>query len=201
MSILSRTLALAAALTLVACGGGTKQQDTKPIADVKAEVAVELGEFTLFDGDEPIAKVHADGSTELSNNQDGTVTWKKGPTIQQDGTVLFNGNAVAKINADGTILDLESKQNLPVTITPDRITVTGDKQTALELSAEGNITVIGEEAKKPARIEGAKTPGQRRTVLAFVALMLGGPRTPGGGDAPPTEGGEPPATPPATPPG
>lgn len=175
MKTLRGALALAVTLAFAACGGGNKQADTTTTttAAAQADVAVELGEFTLFDGDNAVAKIHADGSTELGGTSESGPTWKPGPTIKQDGTVEFEGAAVAKINADGTIVDVRSNQKLPVTVTSDRITVQGEKQITLDLAANGSITITGEQSDKPARIEGANTPGQRRTALSFLAILLG----------------------------
>lgn len=190
-----RSLLFAFCVVAAACGGGSKQAEatTPATATVQADVVLELGELTLFEGDEAIAKIHADGKTEFGEGG----TWKSGPTLKQDGTVEVEGTAVAKVNADGTIIDVKSNAKLPLVVTADKVTMSsGDQSMSIELGATGAITVVGDNAsqpKKPIRVDGAKTPGQRRTALAFLAIMVGAAAA---GPPPSEEGTAPPATPP-----
>jgi hypothetical protein len=183
---------LALVLGIAACGGkstDTAGTTTTPTAPATAGAAVELGEMTLFDGDEAALKIHADGTTEMGYRSGGTAelkpgeTWssdslpmqmKAGPKIEADGTIAVNGEPRVRINADGTITNLADNTALPIAITADKMTVTdGGNQMGFDLAADGKLTIFGgrgEPPKKPLRIEGADSPGKRRTMLAFLAL-------------------------------
>ncbi|MEJ7601824.1 MAG: hypothetical protein WKG01_28255 [Kofleriaceae bacterium] len=163
---------LAIALALAACG--SKGEPTTPSQPaVAASAPVELGEMAMLEGDTPMVKIHADGTTEMS---EGPGEFRAGPTIKADGTVEFQGQPVARIQADGTIVSLGAGAGpLPIVVTADKATITErDKQIGLELSASGELTVVGTGMKpdKPVRIQGADTPGKRRTVLAFASIMF-----------------------------
>ena len=183
------TLASALVLALTACGGKTKDSSsTGTSTTAPTAAAVELGEMTLFDGDEAAMKIHADGSTEMGFRSGGTAelkpgeTWssdslpmqlKPGPTIQADGTIAIKNEPKVRINADGTITDLRDNSAFPIAVTADKMTVRHDgKQFGFDLAADGKLATFGGEnpPKKPLRIEGADTPGKRRTMLAFIAL-------------------------------
>src|SRR5690348_18167044 len=43
-----------------------------------------------------------------------------GPTVAADGTVSVGTTEVARINADGSVVDLLTQSNLPITLTADR---------------------------------------------------------------------------------
>jgi hypothetical protein len=167
IKVLVVAVALAAS---VACGGGKGGGGggggTGPKVDASA--VVELGEMTLFEGDQPVFKVHADGKTEIEG--------KPGPTIKTDGTIEHEGKALARINADGTIFDIGSNTKLPVTLGPDKFTIEFQgKQMGMSIADNGALTLFGAEEggpDKPIRVEGADTPGKRRTILAVVALVM-----------------------------
>lgn len=160
----------------VACGGGSKKEEpTTPPPTVEAHVVLELGELVLFEGDQAIAKIHADGKSEYFEGG----TWKPGPMMKQDGSIEFEGTAVAKVNADGTIVDAKSNAKMPLVVTTDKMTISGEGGTefAVEIAETGTISVIGEkQPPKAMRIDGAKTPGQRKTALVFLAMMVGSAR-------------------------
>lgn len=183
------TLTSALVLALTACGGKSKPDtSTGTSTTAPAAAAVELGEMTLFDGDEAALKIHADGTTEMGYRSGSTSelkpgeTWssdslpmqlKAGPTIQADGTIAVKNEPKVRINADGTITDLRDNSVLPLAITADKMTLTHEgKQVGFDLAADGKLTTFGSDnpPKKPLRIEGADTPGKRRTILSFIAL-------------------------------
>jgi len=173
---------------LAACGGKSSPDTTT--TKVATSGGIELGEITMFDGDDAMLKMHADGTTEVGGrsgemkpDKDGkmssdslAITFKPGPTIKADGSIVFQGEPVARINADGTIVGLKGKtEQLPIVVTADKVTVSeGGKQMGFELAANGAVTVFGGDKKpdKPIRVEGADTAGKRRLVLAFTSLMF-----------------------------
>lgn len=176
------------AMMLVACGGSQGPQDKKalelsdqppvtyetpagkqaPLADGPAHL--ELAEITVFQAQTPVFKIHADGSTEVSDGSG----WQKGPTIKVDGTLVHEGQAVARANPDGTLVNLRNGETLPIKITSDSATMEqGGKKVGVSLSAEGALTIIGDkQPPQPIRVEGATTPGKRKTVLVFMAALM-----------------------------
>lgn len=190
---LAKTLVGLALSVAAACGGGAKKEaPTTPQPEVQAEVVLELGELVLFEGDQAIAKIHADGKSEYFEGG----TWKPGPMMKQDGSIEFEGTAVAKVNADGTIVDAKSNAKMPLVVTSDKMTISGEggPDFAVEIGATGAISVIGEkQPPKAMRIDGAKTPGQRKTALVFLAMMVGSART---APPPPSSTGDVPVSPP-----
>ena len=191
---------LVAICALAACGGKTEDRGTTPATAPAPVAAVELGEMTLWDGDEAALRIHADGSTEMGFRSGGTSdlkpgqTWssdslplqlRPGPAIQADGTVAFKGEPRVRINADGTITDLRAGTAFPILVTGDKVTITsGGHRMGFDVAADGSVTVFGGKSppRKPLRLEGADTPGKRRTILAFISLnFLGREGTPAGG--------------------
>lgn len=181
---MTRTIFLT--FVLAACGSkpATSTTPTQPAS------TFELGELTVFDGDQAMLKIHADGSTELGGHSGKLevkpgqtastdslpVVWKAGPVFKTDGTIEYKGKAVAKVNADGTVMNLETNKAEPITITSDKATF---EKGAIELSADGKMSFVGGNGTPPEKtphVTGADTPGKRRTVLALVGLMLGGER-------------------------
>lgn len=172
-------------LLLVACGG---KSTTTPTSPKPPTTTFELGELTVFEGKDAMVKIHADGTSELGGHSGKLevkpgetassdalpITWKPGPVFKTDGTIEYEGKPVARVNADGTVMDLTANKPVPITITADKITF--DKG-SIDLAADGTMTLVGGEGTKPdkaPRVEGADTPGKRRTVLALVGLLLGG---------------------------
>jgi hypothetical protein len=192
-----RLMTLGLCFALAACGG--KTASTTATVTKPADAAVEFGEMTLWDGEEAAMKVHADGTTEVgfrsgrlelqgghASSDQLPLRLKPGPTITADGTIAIKNEPKLRINADGTITDLRDNTPFPIAVTPDKVTITnGDRQFGFELAATGEVTVFGgmNPTTKPLRIEGADTPGKRRTMLAFISLSFL-PAQPG----PPIEG-------------
>jgi len=153
---------------------------------------IELGELTLFEGDDAVLKIHADGSTEMghrsgklelkpgqvASSSSLPVTFQAGPTIKPDGTIESKGQAVARLKPDGTIVNLKTNVTLPAIVGADKVTITERGTTiTIELAADGTLSVIGAKKNhpdKPMRLAGADTPGKRKIVLALIAVMTGG---------------------------
>jgi hypothetical protein len=180
-------------LAVAACAN----KSPAPVAPPPAPVALELGEITLFEGANAMLKIHADGTTELGGHSGRLeitpgktastdslpITWKPGPTLHADGSISAAGAAVAKVNADGSIVELKTGTTLPFSITPDKVTFASEGTSiTVELSADGKLSRAGapaEPADKQIHVEGADTAGKRRTILVMVGVMLapGKPRT------------------------
>ncbi|MFT3698727.1 MAG: hypothetical protein QM831_36610 [Kofleriaceae bacterium] len=179
---------LAFVLGLVACGGSSKPAPAPTPAPVAAPAnGVELGELTFFIGADATFKLHSTGASEINNGK----AWSAGPTFKADGTIEENGVAKAKINADGSISGIGTADKVDMKIEGDKATIPVDKGTLeLTLGADGKITMTGLPVTIPPdkqpRVEGADTPGKRRTALIITVLVVA------------TETGDKPAAPPAT---
>ena len=175
---------------LVGCAaGGYRPKAPSPTARAAAAPAVvELGEVTLYEGDDAVMKIHADGSTEIgyrsgrldvkpgvtASSKSLPLRLRPGPAIRTDGTFAWKGEDVIRVNADGTFTDVRANQPVPIVITGDTAR-RRDHDVGIELAADGSIRVFGgnpEALDKPLRVEGADTPGKRRAILAFAALQL-----------------------------
>lgn len=178
-------------LVLAACGGASTGHATTPSSTTAAPAAAttfELGEITVFDGPDAMLKVHADGSTELGGHDSQMapgattattkVVWQPGPTLKPDGTIEWQGKAVAKLADDGTLQDLTSSTPTGIHVTADELAITDHGQTVtLALAADGKVTITNAPGKlhdQPPHVEGADTPAKRRTVLTLIGLLLGG---------------------------
>jgi hypothetical protein len=185
-----RLIAILVVSTFAACGGKTASVASLSNAPVAQGSAVELGEITIFDDAEPMLKIHADGSTEMANksgrlytvpgttasSRSLTITWQAGPTIRPDGIVSADGRDVARINADGTVIILETSEPLPATITDDKLTVTRQDGSTRTLALGADGALVASHGNRPptpqGRVVGADTAGKRRTVLSLIAMML-----------------------------
>ncbi len=183
-------LSILASMALAACAGKSSPSSTPIPPTAAPATALELGEITLFEGANAMLKIHANGTTELggrsgridlkpgvtASSDSLPITWKAGPTLRADGTLEAEGAAVAKLNADGTIVELKTNKTLPLTVTADKVTFTVDANTvAVELAADGKLSRVGapaEPADKQIRVEGADTAGKRRSALVMLAVML-----------------------------
>ncbi|HEY4239588.1 MAG TPA: hypothetical protein VGM88_07215 [Kofleriaceae bacterium] len=164
------------------CGGkaGPTGGDPTPkavVASVPASSgAVELGEMTIYEGKEVMARLHADGSTELATTDgSGAAAFQPGPVIKADGTFADkSGAAHSRLNPNGTITDLDSNQPLPITVTIDSVTIIDQgQQNRITLGADGTINLPQPQPPEHTpHVEGADTPGKRRVVLALMGIML-----------------------------
>lgn len=165
-------------VALGACGGKSTESTTTPPPTPTAPAAtttLELGELTVYDGSDAMVKIHANGNTEMGGQSNGTVTYKAGPVLATDGTATYEGKPVAKLNADGTVMDLTTNKIVPITVTADKLTVNAGAQSAsIVLNADGSMTIPNGGSKAAPRVEGADTAGKRRAVLLMVGLLMGG---------------------------
>ena len=176
-------------VALAACASKPTTPATPPPT---AATTLELGEMTIFDGANAMFKVHANGSTEMGMHKGSMaiepgktastdslpIVWEPGPTLHADGTIDGKTGPVAKINFEsgGTIVELKTNKTLPITVADDKLTITNNgTSVSAQLAADGNLTVLNppEGSKKmEIRVEGADTPGKRRTMLALLGLLF-----------------------------
>lgn len=174
---------------VMACGGKPSTETTTPPAPPASQL--ELGEITVFDGANAMLKIHANGTTEMASHK-GTmeikpgqpassdslpIVWDAGPTLHADGTIDAKGAAVARVNGDGSIMELKTNTALPVKVADDKVTITDSKGTSVsaQLGSDGKLTFINapdREHLPQIRVEGADTQGKRRTVLAILGVIF-----------------------------
>lgn len=175
-------------VALAACGGKSSgTTTTPPPTTAPATTPIELGEVTVFEGKDAMLKIHADGTTEMGGHS-GTmelknghassdslpVTYKPGPVLKTDGTATYEGKPVAKLNADGTVMDLTTNKIVPITVTADKLTISADGQTVeIAITADGTMTMPNGGKVAP-HVEGADSAGKRRAVLLMVGMLIGG---------------------------
>ncbi len=192
---MKKLLFLAAAL-LAACGGGPKPAPAEPTPAPAAAPAAptgpwELGELKFYQGDELGMQLHANGHLEvkLVHGEPGKPPeerWQDVGAVSPDGTVTaIDGKKHAEIKPDGSVVTQDGA-TAPFHLEGDTLVV-ADKKITID---DKGILQGGNDMGKPMRIEGATTPGLKRTALVVLALILSsGPQ-----EAPPT------ATSPAAPP-
>lgn len=156
-------LAFVLALAAAACGGKSSSTPTTPEPPVTEKAAnlstLELGELKIVDTEKNEAVlVHADGKIEIGGNVIATIT--------ADGKLKSPaGEELMMLEADGS-LKVKSGQVPPIVFGPDSVTAEGKTVT---IDAEGKI--VGGTDAAPLKVEGATTPGLKRTAL-FVLLGL-----------------------------
>ncbi|MDX2088461.1 MAG: hypothetical protein SFX73_11460 [Kofleriaceae bacterium] len=163
-------LAFVLALAVAACGGKSSSTPTTPEPPMTEKApaglsSLELGELKIVDTEKNEAiLIHADGKIEIGGQVLASVT--------ADGKLRnqASGEDVLMLEADGS-LKVKSGQIPPVVFAADG-TVTADGKT-ISIDAEGKI--VGGEEAAPLKVEGATTPGLKRTALfVLVGLMMGG---------------------------
>ena len=172
-------LAIAFVLLASACGGKSRkpeQTTTTATVAASADVQLELAEMKLIDvKSQKAVLVHANGEIEIEGVKPVKVT-KDGKMMNQAGEVGFT------LKPDGTILGPDGKP-LEITLSADAVIKSGDK--TISIDATGALVGSNPEAGEM-KIEGADTPGKRRTAL-FVLIAL--TATTGAAEPPPTSGG------------
>ncbi|HLL23661.1 MAG TPA: hypothetical protein VK427_16095 [Kofleriaceae bacterium] len=174
--------ALGAAL-LGACGSKKPEPAAPPAgsaapAPAITGVTLELAELKIID----VAKnqavlVHADGEIEYQG--------MKGVRVTKDGRIMKSdtGEVGFTLLPDGAIQGPDGKV-IDVTLTPDGVIKIGDK--AVSIGDNGAI-VGGQPGAPEMKIEGATTPGLKRTAM-FVLIALTTPE-----ETPPPPAPAPPA--------
>ncbi len=162
------------AVALVACGSKSKSDTTTAEQPAATDgVALKLAEVTVYDGKEPLFKLHADGTTELGTKEATEVKWVAGPTFKADGTLLVDGEPKAKLTQAGIAITGTDKV-LPLAIKEDSVSVSdADKQISFSLEADGSLKVAGLDTKgKSFRFEGASPEALHTGLVVWSALFV-----------------------------
>ncbi len=184
------------AIVLAACGGGNKPAATQtaPLPTATATAAastgtVELGELKFFEGDEMGMQLHANGHLEvkMTHSEAGKPpqdSWQEVGAIAADGSVTGpDGKKHAEIKADGSMVSPDG-QTAPFHLEGETLVI-ADKKITID---DKGILQGGNDGGKPVRIEGATTPGLKRTALVLLALLMASPEE-GESHAQPAQGG------------
>ena len=173
---------LVVAFALAACGGGNKQAATEtapapvaaaPAAPAAAAGSVEVGELKFFEGDEMGMQLHANGHLEvkMTHSEPGKPTqetWRDVAAIATDGTISGpDGQKHAEIKPDGSLVSPDG-QAAPFHLDGEALVI-ADKKITID---DKGILQGGNDMGKPVRIEGATTPGLKRTALVVLALVM-----------------------------
>ncbi|MDQ3339593.1 MAG: hypothetical protein M4D80_30880 [Myxococcota bacterium] len=160
-----KRLAFAFMLLAAACSS-KKSENTTPTGGgstvtAATGVALELGEMKLVDvGKNKALLIHANGEIEYEGAVGARVT-KQGTIVNDKGEVGFT------LLADGSIKGPDGKV-IDVTLSNEGVIKVGDK--TISIDADGSLKGANPEAPQM-KIEGATTPGLRRTAM-FVLVAL-----------------------------
>lgn len=170
------------AIALAACGGGNKPvapvapPPAVPVAAAAPAGSIELGELKFYAGDDLGMQIHANGHFEVrvSHAEPGKpaeTSWQDVGSIGADGTISSSDGAKhGQIKPDGSFVGPEG-QVAPFKLDGEALVV-ADKKITID---DKGILQGGNDMGKPMRIEGATTPGLKRTALIVLALLMGGP--------------------------
>jgi hypothetical protein len=178
---------LVVAITLAACGGGNKQPATEPTPTTPTTAAaapasagtVELGELKFYAGDDLGMQLHANGHLEvkMAHEEAGKppeTMWQDIGAIATDGTITTaDGQKHGQITADGSLVSPDGK-TAPFHIEGEALVI-ADKKITID---DKGIVQGGNDGGHPMRIEGATTPGLRRTALVLLAVVMASPDEP-----------------------
>ncbi len=162
---------------LAACGGGHKPAPAEPTPTPAAAPAPtgpwELGELKFYQGDELGMQLHANGHLEvkLVHGEPGKPPeerWQDVGAVSPDGTVTaIDGKKHAEIKPDGSVVTQDGA-TAPFHLEGETLVV-ADKKITID---DKGILQGGNDMGKPMRIEGASTPGLKRTALVVLALIM-----------------------------
>lgn len=175
-----KLLSMVAVIGLAACGGGNKPAatTTTPAPETTTAPAggIELAELKFYEGDDLGMQLHADGhlQVKMSHSEEGKPAeekWMDVGVIGADGSVSdAEGNKHGTIGADGSFKSPDG-QTAPFHLEGETLVV-GDKKITID---DKGILQGGNDMGKPMRIEGATTPGLKRTALVLLALLMASP--------------------------
>jgi hypothetical protein len=166
------------AILLAACGGGNKAPvaETTPATPttqtaVPAAGAIEVGELKFYSGDQMGMQLHANGHLEVAMTgseagKPAETKWQDVGAIAADGTISSaDGKKHGQIKSDGSFVT-EDGHDTGIKFDGDAL-VLGDKK--LTIDDKGMLQGAGDASM---RIEGATTPGLKRTALVLLALIM-----------------------------
>ena len=168
---------------LAACGGSSSKPATtaSTTAPSTTEMApghapvVELAALSFYEGDELGMKLQPDGHLQVKQKSSEagkpvTEKWLDVASLAADGTLTTEGGKVnGALHADGSFVTADGK-TLPFKLEGDTLIA---KDQHITVDAKGMLQG-GNPMPKPMRVDGASTPGLRRTALLVLALIMTG---------------------------
>jgi hypothetical protein len=170
---------------LAACGGGSNKTAATTPATAPAPVATapaapagawELGEIKFYQGDEMGLQLHANGHLEvkMTHAEPGKPPeskWQDVGSLAADGTLSgADGQKHAMLKPDGSVVTPDG-QTAPFHLEGETLVVADKK---LSIDDKGMLQGAAE-AGTTMRIEGASTPGLKRTALIVLAIVMSSP--------------------------
>jgi hypothetical protein len=175
-----KLLSMVAVIGLAACGGGQTPAETTATPAPETTTApaggIELAELKFYEGDDLGMQLHANGHLEIkmTHSTEGKLPeekWMEVGVLAADGTVSdAAGKKHGMLYPDGSFKSPDG-QTAPFHLEGETLVV-GDKKLTID---EQGILQGGNDMGKPMRIEGATTPGLRRTALVLLAMLMASP--------------------------
>lgn len=173
---------LAGALfVLIGCGGSKPTATTAPATTAATtapqaaapSAVLTIVELAFYDGDDLGMKLAADGTVtaKATRNEAGkpeSVTWRPVVKLASDGTVTAHDQLIGQLKPDGTF-EKAGGGAAPFHLEGTAL-VAGDRR----ITIDDKGTLVGVmQRERPARVEGAKDDGSRRTALLLLGVLYG----------------------------
>jgi hypothetical protein len=150
-------------VALVACGG-TTPAPTQPAHAPATKPMIELAELEFYAGADLGMKLHADGHLEVKAQN----AWVDVGSVAADGTLRApDGTQRGHITADGSVVGPSGKA-APFRLEGETLVV-ADRKFTLD---DKGLLQGGDLLQGPMRVEGATTPGLKRTALVVLATIM-----------------------------
>jgi hypothetical protein len=150
-------------IAIAACGGTAPAKEQSVAAPAKTSV-VELGELKFYAGADLGMQLHANGHLEVKTQS----AWIDVGSVAADGTLSApDGTQRGHITADGSVIGPSGK-TAPFHLEGETLVVADRTFT---IDAKG-LLQGGDVLQGPMRVEGATTPGLKRTALVVLATIM-----------------------------
>jgi hypothetical protein len=125
---------------------------------------IELAELRFYAGQNLGMQLHADGHLEVKADQ----AWVEVGSVAPDGTLRApDGTQRGHVTADGSVVGPSGK-TAPFHVEGETLVV-GDRKLTID---DKGMLQGGDYLQGPMRIEGATTPGLKRTALVVLATIM-----------------------------
>lgn len=129
--------------------------------------------MTMFSRDRPEMRLHANGNIEMYDGR----TWVGGIAIKSDGTIIQEGKELGRVSGD-VIARFDYQKRFVLDATTEHVTTEDPSEPPLfarwgySIAPSGALTGIGNGTYPgPVRVEGARTPGQLRTMVVVCVAF------------------------------
>lgn len=150
-------------VALVACGS-TPPATTKPAPAPATKPMIELAELKFYAGADLGMQLHANGHLEVK----AQAAWVEVGSLAADGTLSApDGTQRGHVTADGSVVGPSGK-TAPFHLEGETLVV-ADRRFTLD---DKGLLQGGDLLQGPMRVEGATTPGLKRTALVVLATIM-----------------------------